>query len=87
MNRITLTESVDARNARIEAAKRAIKVVPFSTVAAERTRYYIQTQAPAGGWVEHMGCSELDTVVQHAAWMVTSDGHSADKVRIVDMHA
>jgi hypothetical protein len=51
-------------------------------VARRAGNYYLQTQAPAGNWVDYLGSSDLNGLRLHAAHSFAR----GDKVRIVERH-
>lgn len=44
-------------------------------------RYWLQTKAPAGNWVDFMGSDDLQSVKDHANWHYDETG---EQVRIVE---
>lgn len=47
-------------------------------------RYYLQTQAPAGNWTDHLGSDSLETCQQHALYLVNKQDYPANQVRVVE---
>lgn len=44
-------------------------------------KYYLQTQAPAGNWVDNLGSDDIESLKGHASWLHEVKGQ---QVRIVE---
>lgn len=44
-------------------------------------KYFLQTKAPAGNWVDNLGCAKKEECVRHGLWLRQVDG---DQVRVIE---
>ena len=46
-------------------------------------KYYLQTRAPAGNWVDHLG-ADMATCVNHGKYLVAERHHKPADVRVIE---
>ena len=54
-----------------------------SDLEDEGMEFWLQTKAPAGNWVDSLGCADIFSCINHGKWFVEQKHYDENSVRVV----